>query len=136
MSQNGDAPSGNLKMLAGAAVAVVVFAVIGGSTYWAGYWHIGSLRNGSGFQPTGDPPVTISDGSLHAKDANGWYSLLTTMKASQLVALTPRSLPGGTIVANCPGMVDNQGHPLAAEFWATDQNTGEIPLQRSHRAAR
>jgi hypothetical protein len=127
VSENGDPPSGGVKMLAGAGTALVVFAVIGGSTYWAGYW---SLGPGTGFQPTGDPPVTISDGSLHVKDAYGWYNLDAHNNAAQLIALTKNGSNTGTIVAGKPcGVSDGKKSPtyLAAAFWATDQNTGEIP---------
>jgi len=51
----------------------------------------------------------------------------TSLRSAQLIALTPGGSNSGTIVKNCPGMVDNQSKTLAAEFWATDQNTGEIP---------
>ena len=125
MSVNGDPQSG--KMLVGAAITLAVLAVIGGSTYWAGYWRLGS---GSGFQPTGDPPVTISDGSLHAKDANGWYNLDTHNNAAKLIALTASGTNTGTIVAGRTCGVSNGKNPptyLAAAFWATDQNSPEIP---------
>jgi hypothetical protein len=118
-------PNGNAKMWAGAGIALIVAGGVVGLTYWAGYLHFG--KSGIGFQPTGDPPVTVSDGSLHAKDPNGWDSLLGTANAVQLIALSPSNKNIGTIVASKACGVTDGKKLLAAAFWATDQNTGEIP---------
>jgi hypothetical protein len=126
VSENGDPPSGNVKILTGAGIALVVFGGAFGAAYLAGYVRVGS---GGTFQPTGDPPVTVSDGSLHAKDVNGWDNLATYTNSAQLIALTKSGNTGTIVAGKTCGVNDGKNPPtyLAAAFWATDQNTGEIP---------
>jgi hypothetical protein len=66
------------------------------------------------FQVTGDPPVTVSDGSLHAHSGNGWvadYDGDTTIQPK------PKS---GTLGTSCK-MIDSHGNPTATSLWADDK---------------
>jgi hypothetical protein len=80
------------------------------------------------FQVTGDPPVTVSDGSLHAHSKNGWQG----DAASSQNKLQPNPT-GGTLTANCKlmtGLNDAGNSNLAAAtFWADDHESWDISPQ-------
>lgn len=71
-------------------------------------------------QVTGDPPVTVSDGSLHAHSDNGW----TTNSASDKT-LQPNP-SSGQLGFTC-NMADSNGLATATSLWADDKTYDILP---------
>ena len=59
------------------------------------------------FQVTGDPPVTVSDGSLHAHSSGGWVA---DQDGDKTIQPSPST---GTLAAGC-GVHDLKGNSIAA----------------------
>jgi hypothetical protein len=72
------------------------------------------------FQVTGDPNVTVSDGSLHAHSVNGWT---TNNPADKTIQPNPKS---GSLGYTC-NMQDSHGHATSASLWADDQIYDILP---------
>jgi hypothetical protein len=99
--------------LVGAGVAAVILAGLAWFLNAQGLLHFGHIKP---LQVTGDPPITVSDGSLHAKSKNGWTSDAQT---DQLMAMPA----DGQLVAgaNC-GLTDGNGKYVAASLWTDDDD--------------
>jgi hypothetical protein len=78
----------------------------------------GRMHRGALFQPTGDPPVTVSDGSLHAHSKAGWAS------NAESAQITPAG--NASLKANCSGMTGaddslfGTSNQASVTFWADD----------------
>jgi hypothetical protein len=72
------------------------------------------------FQVSGDPPVTVSDGSLHAHSRNGW---MTDADTDTTIQPKPAS---GQLVYTCL-MQDSQGNATSASLWADDKIYDILP---------
>jgi hypothetical protein len=106
--------SGNMKSaLLGIGVTLVVIAGVAGLLTSLGKLHFGSTR--VPFQVPGDPPVMVSDGSLHAHSSNGWVE---HGAKDQKITANPvtGSLVGGV---NCK-MHDKLGNYVSAFLWTDD----------------
>jgi len=91
-----------------------------------GLLHIGTERN-IPFQVPGDPPVMVSDGSLHAHSNNGWKE---ANHRSEITAIPNNGDPNmGSLAAsaNC-GIKDSNGN-YAAALWTDDSNDVLYPIQ-------
>ena len=76
-------------------------------------------------QVTGDPPVTVSDGSLHAHSENGWKK--NTSGGDKSIEPNPQSGSGtGQLVPTCL-MQDSHGNAALANLWADDKNYDILP---------
>jgi hypothetical protein len=86
---------------------------------------------GSNKQPPGDPPVTVSDGSLHAHSKPAltippnppWLADQPTATGSgQIIQPYP---PNGTLSSGCTDMVVNS-NKASAYLWTDDENAYDI----------
>jgi hypothetical protein len=74
------------------------------------------------FQVTGDPPVTVSDGSLHAHSrANGWQG----DNGGAGKTILPKPANGSLHTAGCNNMMGD-GKAASAIFWADDHESWDI----------
>lgn len=72
------------------------------------------------FQVTGDPPVTVSDGSLHAHSDNAWT---TNSAADKTLQPNPSN---GQLVYTC-NMADSNGLATPTSLWADDKIFDILP---------
>ncbi len=112
------------------AVALVVVAVGVGLFVRAKRWidwpqmEAPSAQSGvNKFQVTGDPPITVSDGSLHAHSANDWVS----DNASDTIIPKPATNSNGQYSTSCGLTVPNPLNPLSPTpvsglLWTEDQS--------------
>lgn len=103
------------RALTGAAVTVVVGAGVAWVLNFEGVLHFGKFHP---FQVTGDPPITVSDGSLHVKSDKGWTSD-PTASAAVLTAMPP---DGQLVAGKDCGLKDGNGKYVAASLWTDDDN--------------
>jgi hypothetical protein len=85
----------------------------------------GRVHRGAFLQPTGDPPVTVSDGSLHAHSQSGWVS------PNESPTITPNGKElSSTSCPDVTGLDDNWWYPTSHEasvtFWADDTDSLDI----------
>ena len=115
-----------------AVIAVVVtLLAVGGAAWWMnsqGTLQIGKYHP---YQVTGDPPVTVSDGSLHAKSKNGWTTS-PTAPANPLIAMpasgdtSKGSLVAGATCALDDGTGAKPPKYLPAALWTDDDKVYPI----------
>ena len=101
--------------LLGIGVTLVVIAGVAGLLSSLGKLHFGGGTGVNPLQVPGDPPVMVSDGSLHVHSRNGWVENGATDKTVTAKPVTG-SLVGGV---NC-GMQDNLGNTFSAVLWTDD----------------
>jgi hypothetical protein len=68
------------------------------------------------FQPTGDPPVTLSNGSLYAHSDNNWVS---DSDGGQTIKPKGATSNNGTLQKGCE-ITDRFGHEFFAGLWAPE----------------
>jgi len=97
---------------------VGISAVVGAALYGAfqGRFHTTG-------QPPGDPPVTVSDGSLHAHSLNKWLGDKTPTSGTGLI-ITPNP-SGATLSANCSAVQVNS-QKVAAYLWTDDEKVYDL----------
>lgn len=81
-------------------------------------------------QVVGDPPITVSDGSLHVHSKlYGWNPDSAGGDAS-FNAVAKDGTTNGTLSKTCPTVQDSDGNLVSAEFWADDTEATDISPDR------
>lgn len=109
----------------GVLATLVVISGLGGWMYSHNMLDVGTPSNR---QPSGDPPVTGSDGSLDFKSSSGWKDTAANATTQQLtpIPLKNDDPAKGTLMAGC-NMTDDNGKPVAAYLWTDDDHHHVIP---------
>jgi hypothetical protein len=126
-----------MKVLIGAVIAL---AMVAGGAFWMhsqGRLNFDPVSR----QPTGDPPVTISDGSLHVKSRAGWIdtpgdNMYNTLNVYSTLYAFPE-LVGHPGTAGDPnagqlkksdycGVKDSGNNLLPAALWTDEEKTISI----------
>jgi hypothetical protein len=100
-------------------VFAVLAAVVGATVAYSVVHMPGSNR-----QPPGDPPVTVSDGSLHAHSKAKWAQDRTPANYPSGQTITPNST-AGALAATCPTVQVNSKN-VAAYLWTDDEKAYDL----------
>jgi hypothetical protein len=109
--------------------AVILFVAVGSVLVFKSAGEAQTLQRGNSDRPlqvTGDPPVTVSDGTLHAKSKRGW---MADLPARQHRILTPKGtqLEVNALCGKMTGTdISGTTNPASAAFWADDHASWDI----------